>query len=82
MLMRSSAPSATVVADNDLRLEMELQQVSYAELMHRDVSQLLPKKPTHARSVPVKDEGKKETSESDAGRESANRDPCLQPAGL
>jgi hypothetical protein len=65
MLMRSIRTQRDGRSGNALRLEMELQQVSYAELMHRDVSQLLPKKPAHARSVPPKDEGKKETDPVD-----------------
>jgi hypothetical protein len=67
MLLRSLRTERNGKSGNGLRLELELQQVLYAELLRRDVTHLLPrpKKPAHSRSQPTKDEGKPTTEEVD-----------------
>lgn len=59
MLLKSLRIDRDNRSGSGLRMQMELQQVTYAELFRRDVSGLLPKKPTQPRSQPAKDEGKK-----------------------
>jgi hypothetical protein len=58
MLLKSLRTDRDNRSGTGLRLQMELQQVRYAELFQRDVSGLLPK-PVKARSQKPKDEGKK-----------------------
>lgn len=65
MLLRSIRTDRDGRTGNALRLELELTQVSYAELLRRDVSNRLPKKPKAPRPKPTKDEGKKTPEEPD-----------------
>jgi hypothetical protein len=69
MLMRSLRTQRDARSGNSLRLEMELQQVAYADLLRRDVSALIPKKPVEPRSEPPQEEGKKEPGDADAATE-------------
>jgi hypothetical protein len=65
MLVKSVSTERTGQTGNGLKLEIELQQVFYAELVRRDVSHLFKTKPKHKASEPVKDEGKKEPEVTD-----------------
>lgn len=65
MLLRSLSTDRTAKSGNAIRLDMELQQVSYAELQMRDVSNLLPKKPKKPKSKPPTDAGKVTTAPVD-----------------
>jgi hypothetical protein len=67
MLLRSVQTRRDGQSGSTMRLELEFQQVLYAELSTRDVSRLLPvpKKPSEPRSQPPTDEGKKTPEEAD-----------------
>ena len=58
MLLKALRTERNGQSGNALRLELELQQIFYAELLRRDVTHLLPKRPALPRSQPQKDEGK------------------------
>lgn len=67
MLLRSVQTRRDAQSGSSAKLELEFQQVLYAELSTRDVSRLLPfvKKPSEPRSQLHKDEGKKTPEEVD-----------------
>lgn len=65
MLLRSMRTDRDGRTGNALRLDLELTQVNYAELIRRDVGHRLPKKPKELRSQPPKDDGKKAPQKPD-----------------
>lgn len=68
MLLKSLRTDRGARSGNAMRLEMELQQVTYAELEQREVSGLLPKlpkKPANPKSEPAADAGKVTTEDVD-----------------
>jgi hypothetical protein len=67
MLIEKVSPERTSTTGNGVTLSLSLKQVSYAELVRRDVSHLLKKaKPKTKTAEALKDEGKKEAVDADA----------------
>lgn len=64
MLLRSIHTKRDGSSGSALSFELQFRQVFFATLSRRDVSHLLPKKPTKARSEPKKDAGKETPAEA------------------
>lgn len=79
MLIKSLNTNRTSENGGAIRLEIDMQQIAYGELVYRDVKNLLPKKPKKKRSEPAKDEGKTPVTEVDPATKRSALKQVLQP---
>lgn len=80
MLIKSLRTDRDNKSGNGIRLDIELQQILYAELVRRDVRHLLPKKPVKKRSEPVKGTGTVQPQEVDPTTKRSALKQWFQPS--